>query len=132
VTESAEKNFPAYSHLPEGFLLAQFSRKDFFTGNAAIYNNIIIFTSRYAYDKFTPVTASYSLSATTKDFGRVFFGRHGAKSAELAAFDVVYPDSDTVQRLLGPVRHREASRRRAGLVTSVYLPQSFSVLSGLR
>ncbi|MDR0173582.1 EAL domain-containing protein [Enterobacter sichuanensis] len=58
---------------PRGFLLAQFSRKDFFTGNAAIYNNIIIFTSRYAYDKFTPVTASYSLSATTKDLGRTFF-----------------------------------------------------------
>jgi hypothetical protein len=65
---------PAELHkTPRGFLLAQFSRKDFFTGNAAIYNNIIIFTSRYAYDKFTPVTASYSLSATTKDFGRVFF-----------------------------------------------------------
>jgi len=58
---------------PRGFLLAQFSRKDFFTGNAAIYNNIIIFTSRYAYDKFTPVTASYSLSATTKDLSRTFF-----------------------------------------------------------
>lgn len=65
---------PAELHkTPRGFLLAQFSRKDFFTGNAAIYNNIIIFTSRYAYDKFTPVTASYSLSATTKDFGRTFF-----------------------------------------------------------
>ena len=58
---------------PKGFVLAQFSQKDFFTGNAAIYNNIIIFTSRYAYDKFTPVTASYSLSSTTKDFGRTFF-----------------------------------------------------------
>jgi len=65
---------PAELHkTPRGFLLAQFSRKDFFTGNAAIYNNIIIFTTRYAYDKFTPVTASYSLSTTTKDFGRVFF-----------------------------------------------------------
>lgn len=65
---------PAELHkTPRGFLLAQFSRKDFFTGNAAIYNNIIIFTSRYAYDKFTPVTASYSLSTTTKDFGRIFF-----------------------------------------------------------
>lgn len=38
---------PAELHkTPRGFLLAQFSRKDFFTGNAAIYNNIIIFTSR--------------------------------------------------------------------------------------
>ncbi|MFL7886670.1 CSS-motif domain-containing protein, partial [Enterobacter pseudoroggenkampii] len=65
---------PAELHkTPRGFLLAQFSRKDFFTGNAAIYNNIIIFTTRYAYDKFTPVTASYSLSTTTKDFGRTFF-----------------------------------------------------------
>ena len=58
---------------PRGFLLAQFDKKEFFTGNAAIYHNIIIFTSRYAYDKFAPVTASYSLSATTKDFGRTFF-----------------------------------------------------------
>ncbi|HID3221529.1 TPA: EAL domain-containing protein [Enterobacter cloacae] len=58
---------------PRGFLLAQFSRKDFFTGNAAIYNNVIIFTSRYAYDKFTPVTANYALSTTTKDFDRTFF-----------------------------------------------------------
>ncbi|HGE6929414.1 TPA: EAL domain-containing protein [Enterobacter cloacae] len=65
---------PAELHkTPRGFLLAQFSKKDFFTGNAAIYNNVIIFTSRYAYDKFTPVTANYSLSATTKDFGRTFF-----------------------------------------------------------
>ncbi|WP_336238536.1 EAL domain-containing protein [Enterobacter chuandaensis] len=65
---------PAELHkTPRGFLLAQFSRKDFFTGNAAIYNNLIIFTSRYAYDKFTPITASYSLSTTTKDFGRTFF-----------------------------------------------------------
>ncbi|MCQ4445285.1 cyclic diguanylate phosphodiesterase [Enterobacter cloacae] len=65
---------PAELHkTPRGFLLAQFDNKDFFTGNAAIYHNIIIFTSRYAYDKFTPVTASYSLSATTKDFGRTFF-----------------------------------------------------------
>lgn len=58
---------------PRGFLLAQFSRKDFFTGNAAIYNNHIIFTSRYAYDKFTPVTESYSLSTTTRDLSRTFF-----------------------------------------------------------
>ncbi|WP_370977169.1 EAL domain-containing protein [Enterobacter ludwigii] len=65
---------PAELHkTPRGFLLAQFSRKDFFTGNAAIYNNVIIFTSRYAYDKFTPITANYSLSTTTKDFGRTFF-----------------------------------------------------------
>ncbi|MEG5897967.1 EAL domain-containing protein [Enterobacter bugandensis] len=58
---------------PRGFILAQFSRKDFFTGNAAIYNNHIIFTSRYAYDKFTPVTESYSLSTTTRDLSRTFF-----------------------------------------------------------
>ena len=65
---------PAELHkTPRGFLLAQFSRKDFFTGNAAIYNNLIIFSSRYAYDKFTPVTNNYSLSATTKDFARIFF-----------------------------------------------------------
>ena len=65
---------PAELHkTPRGFLLAQFDKKEFFTGNAAIYHNIIIFTSRYAYDKFSPVTASYSLSATTKDFGRTFF-----------------------------------------------------------
>ncbi|MGM8753741.1 EAL domain-containing protein [Enterobacter chuandaensis] len=65
---------PAELHkTPRGFLLAQFSRKDFFTGNAAIYNNLIIFTSRNAYDKFIPVTANYSLSTTTKDFGRIFF-----------------------------------------------------------
>lgn len=65
---------PAELHkTPRGFLLAQFSRKDFFTGNAAIYNNIIIFTSRYAYDKFTPVTASYSLSATQRTLAGSFF-----------------------------------------------------------
>lgn len=65
---------PATLHeTPSGFLLAQFSQKDFFIGNAAIYNNLIIFTSRYAYDKFTPVTASYTLRSTTKDFGRTFF-----------------------------------------------------------
>ena len=65
---------PAELHrTPRGFLLAKFSRKDFFTGNAAIYHNAIIFTSRNAYDKFTPVTANYSLSTTTKDFGRIFF-----------------------------------------------------------
>lgn len=65
---------PAELHkTPRGFLLAQFSRKDFFTGNAAIYNNLIIFSSRYAYDKSTPVTNNYSLSATTKDFARIFF-----------------------------------------------------------
>lgn len=58
---------------PSGFILAQFHQKDFFIGNAAILNNVIIFTSRYAYDKFTPVTASYALSSTTKDFGRTFF-----------------------------------------------------------
>lgn len=58
---------------PNGFTLVQFSQKKFFTGNAAIYNNIIIFTSRYAYDKFIPVTASYSLNSTTKDFRRTFF-----------------------------------------------------------
>lgn len=58
---------------PRGFTLAQFSQKDFFTGNAAIYNNLIIFTSRYAYDRFTPETASYSIASTTKDFGRTFF-----------------------------------------------------------
>jgi sensor c-di-GMP phosphodiesterase-like protein len=67
-------DLPAELHkTANGFTLAQFSRKDFFIGNAAIYNNVIIFTSRYAYDKFTPVTASYSLISTTKDFGRTFF-----------------------------------------------------------
>ena len=58
---------------PQGFILAQFPPYGFFTGNAAIYNNVIIFTSRYAYDKFTPVTENYSLSSTTKDHGRTFF-----------------------------------------------------------
>lgn len=65
---------PSGLHQTEnGFTLAQFSQRDFFTGNAAIYNSVIIFTSRNAYDKFTPVTASYSLTSTTKDFGRTFF-----------------------------------------------------------
>ncbi|MEH0885659.1 EAL domain-containing protein [Enterobacter sp. UNJFSC 003] len=64
---------PEQHQTDNGFTLVQFSQKDFFTGNAAIYNNVIIFTSRYAYDKFTPVTASYSLTSTTKDFGRTFF-----------------------------------------------------------
>lgn len=58
---------------PNGFLLAQLSQKNFFTGNAVIYRNLIIFTSRYAYDKFIPVTANYSLSTMTRDFGRTFF-----------------------------------------------------------
>lgn len=58
---------------PSGFVLANISQKDFFTGNASIYKNMIIFTSRYAYDKFSPVTASYSLSSTTKNGGRTFF-----------------------------------------------------------
>ena len=56
-----------------GFSLAQFSQKDFFVGNATIYNHLIIFTSRSAYDKFAPVTANYSLRSSTKDFGRTFF-----------------------------------------------------------
>lgn len=56
-----------------GFSLAQFSKKDFFVGNATIYNHLIIFTSRSAYDKFSPVTANYSLRSTTKDFDRTFF-----------------------------------------------------------
>ena len=56
-----------------GFSLAQFSQKDFFVGNATIYNHLIIFTSRSAYDKFSPVTANYSLRSTTKDFDRTFF-----------------------------------------------------------
>lgn len=65
---------PAELHTtPNGFTLAQFSQPDFFTGNAAIYHNVIIFTSQHAYDKFSPVTATYSLSSTTKDFGRIFF-----------------------------------------------------------
>jgi sensor c-di-GMP phosphodiesterase-like protein len=65
---------PAELHeTPNGFLLAQFSLQDFFIGNAAIYNDLIIFTSRHAYDKFTPVTATYSLTTSTKDFARTFF-----------------------------------------------------------
>lgn len=117
---------PAELHkTPRGFLLAQFSRKDFFTGNAAIYNNIIIFTSRYAYDKFTPVTASYSLSATTKDFGRIFFfGCPRPASAELAALHVVHPDHYTVQRRVGFMRDCKTSRCGTGLVTPVYLDVS--------
>lgn len=56
-----------------GFSLAQFSQKDFFVGNATIYKHLIIFTSRSAYDKFTPVTANYSLHSSTRDFERTFF-----------------------------------------------------------
>jgi sensor c-di-GMP phosphodiesterase-like protein len=101
---------PAELHkTPRGFLLAQFSRKDFFTGNAAIYNNIIIFTSRYAYDKFTPVTASYSLSATTKTLADLFSAAPDLKRGA-GCIHVVYPDHYTVQRLLGFVRHCKTSR----------------------
>jgi len=65
---------PAALHkTPNGFVLAQFHLKGFFTGNAAIYNNVIIFTSRYVYDKFSPITANYSLTAATKDFDKTFF-----------------------------------------------------------
>ncbi len=66
--------FPPELHKTQnGFSLAQFSQKDFFIGNATIYNHLIIFTSRSAYDKFAPVTANYSLRSSTKDFGRTFF-----------------------------------------------------------
>ena len=46
---------PELHKTQNGFSLAQFSQKDFFIGNATIYNHLIIFTSRSAYDKFAPL-----------------------------------------------------------------------------
>ena len=81
--------FPELHKTQNGFSLAQFSQKDFFIGNATIYNHLIIFTSRSAYDKFAPVTANYSLRSSTKDFGRTFspLRRH---QKTLAAYSLCY------------------------------------------
>ena len=70
--------------------LAQFSQKDFFIGNATIYNHLIIFTSRSAYDKFAPVTANYSLRSSTKDFGRTFFTVTPPSEKPPAAYSLCY------------------------------------------
>lgn len=103
-----------------GFSLAQFSQKGFFTGNATIFNHLIIFTSRSAYDKFTPVTANYSLRTSTRDFDRTFF--------------TVAPSSDEQSQITSPLFTQsvtQCSRQWDLCVTVTHYDAGLASLSGI-
>ncbi len=111
---------PELHKTQNGFSLAQFSQKDFFIGNATIYNHLIIFTSRSAYDKFAPLPPTIRFVLPLKISAAPFHRYAAIRKLQPLTVSVIYAGCDRVQYTLGFVRYRHTPRCRTGFA----LPRS--------